>query len=77
MWQKSFAPLTTQNSFSPAMQTQSLATSPKDDPMQIDKTRFKPLTKQKKQFSIQPIFVYTVEIHVVHECPKKCGPHGR
>jgi hypothetical protein len=31
------------------MITQPLATSPKDDPMHIDKTRFKPLIEQEKQ----------------------------
>jgi hypothetical protein len=49
MQQKSFALLTTQKSFSPSMQTQSSTTSPKDDPMQIDKTKFKPFMEQKKQ----------------------------
>jgi hypothetical protein len=43
--QRNFAPPTTQENFSPIMPTQPLATSPKDDPMHIDKTRFKPLTK--------------------------------
>jgi hypothetical protein len=39
---KKFAPPTTQKSFSPIMSTQLSTTSPKDNPMQIDKTRFKP-----------------------------------
>jgi hypothetical protein len=45
--------------------------------MQIDKTRFKPLMKQKKQR--QPtnnLYLYCEELgHVVHECPKKHGPY--
>jgi hypothetical protein len=43
--QRNFAPLTTQKSFPPVMLTQLLATLPKKDFMQIDKTRFKPFTE--------------------------------
>jgi len=31
------------------MSAQPLVTSPKDDPMHINKTRFKPFTEQEKQ----------------------------
>jgi len=41
----SFAPLATQKKFSPTMPMQPLVRLPKDDPMQIDKIRFKPLIK--------------------------------
>ncbi len=79
MQQKSFAPPTTQKSFSLAMQTKSSATSPKDDPMQIDETRFKLFMEQKKQrWHTNNICLYCGKLgHVAHECPKKCGPHGR
>jgi len=46
--QKSFAPPTTQKSFSHVMSTQLSTTSPKDNPMQIDKTRFQPFMEQEK-----------------------------
>jgi hypothetical protein len=46
--------------------------------MQIDKTRFKPFMKIKKQH--QPtnnLYLYREELgHVVHECPKKHGPYA-
>jgi hypothetical protein len=47
--QKKFAPPTTQRNFPPVMLAQPLATSSKDNPMQINKTIFKPLMEQKKQ----------------------------
>jgi hypothetical protein len=40
---------TTQRNFPPTIPTQPSTTLPKDDPMQIDKTIFKPLTKKVKQ----------------------------
>jgi hypothetical protein len=43
--QWSFAPLATQKKFSLTMLIQPLARLPKDDPMQIDKIRFKPFIK--------------------------------
>jgi hypothetical protein len=46
---KKFAPPTTQRSFPPTTLTRPSTTSPKDDLVHIDKTRFKPLTKQDKQ----------------------------
>jgi hypothetical protein len=48
----------------------SLTTSPKDDPMQIDKIRFKPLTKQRR------IVENGKSDHVTHECLKKHRPHA-
>jgi hypothetical protein len=43
-----FAPLATQRNFPSVMLAQPLATSPKDDPMQIDKIRFNPFMEQEK-----------------------------
>jgi hypothetical protein len=47
--------------------------------MQIDKTKFKPFMEQKKQcWHTNNICLYCGKLsHVVHECPKKCGPYGR
>jgi hypothetical protein len=44
--------------------------------MQIDKTRFKPLTKQEKQRQHTNNCLYCGELgHVACECLKKHGPH--
>jgi hypothetical protein len=70
-------PPTTQWSFPPTMSAQLSTTSPKDNPMQIDKTRFKPFTKQEKHQRINNLCLYCEELsHVVHECPKKHGPRA-
>jgi len=47
-------------------------------PMQIDKTRFKPLIKQEKQHRrTNYLCLYCGEpSHLVYECLKKCGPHA-
>jgi hypothetical protein len=60
------------------MLAQPLATSPKDDPMQINKTRFKPFMEQEKQSQCtNNLCLYCEELgHVVCECPKKCGAHA-
>jgi hypothetical protein len=47
--------------FSPTISTKPLVTLPKDDPMHIDKTRFKPLMEQENNANIQTIFVCIVE----------------
>jgi hypothetical protein len=47
--QKSYAPPSTQKNFPIVMPTQPLAISPKDNPMQTDKTKSKPLMEQVKQ----------------------------
>jgi hypothetical protein len=46
-------------------------------PMHIDKTGFKPLTKQEKQCQCtNNLCLYCGKQNcVVRECPKKCGPH--
>jgi hypothetical protein len=60
------------------MSTQPLATLPKDNPMNIDNTRFKPFMKQEKQCQrTNNLYLYRGKPnHVVRECPKKCGPHA-
>jgi hypothetical protein len=59
------------------MLTQPLVTLPKEDPVHIDKTRFKPFMKQEKQHQqINNLCLYCGKpSHVVCECPKKFGPH--
>jgi hypothetical protein len=60
------------------MPAQFSTTLPKDNPMQINKTRFKPFTEQEKQHQrTNNLCLYCEEPgHVVHECPKKHGPHA-
>jgi hypothetical protein len=88
--QKSFAPSAIQSNtkefcttsnikkFPPTMIAQPLATLPKDNPMQIDKTKIKPFTEQKKQcqHTNNLRLYYGEPSHVACECPKKCGPHA-
>jgi len=47
--QKNFAPPITQKNFSPTMSIQPSTTLPKDNPIQIDKTRFKPFIYGTKE----------------------------
>jgi hypothetical protein len=48
--EKRWEPSQTLKQFMPPMlQRKHIMSTPNDDPMQIDKTRFKPLTKQDKQ----------------------------
>jgi len=75
--QKNFAPPITQKNFSPTMPIQPSTTLPKYNPIQIDKTRFKPFMEQKKQCQhTNNLCLYCGELgYVVRECPKKHGPH--
>jgi hypothetical protein len=59
------------------MSTQPSATLPKEDPMQIDRTRFKPLMKQEKQRQhTNNLCLYCGKLgRVACKCPKKCGSH--
>jgi hypothetical protein len=44
--------------------------------MQIEKTRFKPLTEHKKKRHKKNLCLYHVKLgHVVHKCPKKHDQH--
>lgn len=59
------------------MLAQPILSTTKDDPMQIDETRFKHLIEQEKQRWCN-IYVYIYcgrPSHVVYECLKKPGPH--
>jgi len=60
------------------MPAQPMATSPKENPMHIDKTKFKPIMEQEKQsWHTNNLGLYCGKlIHVIRECPKKHGPHA-
>jgi len=60
-----FAPLAIQRNFPPTMPTQPSTTSPNDDPMHIDKTRFKFSWSKRNNVDIQIIFVFIVENRVM------------
>ncbi len=64
--------------FSPTISIKPLVTLPKDDPMHIDKTRFKPLMEQEKQCQhTNNLCLYCgKQDDVIRECPKKHGPHA-
>jgi len=49
------------------MSIQPLVISPKDNPMQIDKTRFKPFKEQKKEYNEDPSHVVVnVQRSMIH-----------
>jgi hypothetical protein len=59
--------------FIASMPPQPIISTAKDNPMQIDETRFKPLTKREKQWQHKNniCLYYGGPSHVALECPKK------
>jgi len=62
----------------PMLQPKHMVSTPNDDPMQIDKTQFKPLTKQDKQHQhVNNLYLYYGKLgHIVGVCPNKCVQHA-
>jgi hypothetical protein len=62
----------------PMLQHKHIVSTPNDDPMQIDKKRFKPLTKHEKQRRhVNNLCLYCGELnYIASVCPKKRVHHA-
>jgi hypothetical protein len=61
----------------PMLQPKHVVSTPNDDPMQISKTWFKPLTNENKQrWHVNNLYLYYAELgRIASACPKKCVQH--
>jgi hypothetical protein len=62
----------------PMLQPKHMVFAPNDDPMQIDKTQFKPFIEQEKQrWHVNNLCLYSQKLgHTANACLKKCVQHA-